>query len=70
MTQKVQWGDYKFDKDMKTLTITQTDLIMKLAKDMKLTDTKTPGTSNVMQEKYSSEFKTLPTKIQSYSLHH
>jgi len=48
-------GDYKFDKDMKTLTITQTDLIMKLAKDMKLIDTKTPGSSNVIQEKYSGD---------------
>ena len=48
-------GDYKFDKEMRTLTITQTDLIMKLAKDMKLIDTKTPGSSNVIQEKYSGD---------------
>ena len=43
---KYNGGHYDFDENGSTLTITQKDLIIKLSKDMKLIDTKIPGSPN------------------------
>ena len=60
---KYNGGNYQFGDNGSTLTIIQKDLIVKLSKDIKLIDTKTPGSSNVVQEKYNGDS---PLDIKSY----
>ena len=48
-------GDYMFSENNTALTITQKDLILKLSQNIKLIDTKTPGSLNMVQEKFAGE---------------
>jgi len=52
---KYNGGHYQFNDDFTIFTINQKDLILKLSKEMKLIDTKTPGSPNIVQEKYVEE---------------